>query len=123
MCGPGGREEGAPGLCEASSRRHRGGASLELIPTHIKSRTTMEAVGAPPAGSPGDFQMALYASEMRFRYVLENDPNGVVVVSRRDRTIRFVNSSARRLLECEGRDPIGHDFGVPLTVGRSTLVE
>lgn len=64
----------------------------------------------------------LRASEKRFRDLLANQPDGVLVVDEAG-TIRFANPAAEKLLRRPARELIGTDFGFPLTAGAETELD
>ncbi|MDZ7781119.1 MAG: response regulator [Gemmatimonadota bacterium] len=64
----------------------------------------------------------LRASEQRFRDLLDNQPDGVLVVDEAG-IIQFANPAAEKLLSRPARELIGTDFGFPLTAGAETELD
>jgi len=65
---------------------------------------------------------ALRANEKRFRNMIENNADGVIVLDR-DGNVNFVNPAAEMLLDCEAKELIGNMFGFPIVVSESTEIE
>ena len=62
------------------------------------------------------------ASEVRYRAMIEQNADGMVVVDRSG-VIRYVNSAARRLLDWREGDLEGQPFGFPLEPGAKSELE
>jgi signal transduction histidine kinase/CheY-like chemotaxis protein len=75
------------------------------------------AVGRPAAGAD-----PLSASEARFRTLIEQNADGMVVIDRRG-IIRFVNPAAVRVLGRSAADLLGREFGIPVVAGETTEVD
>jgi signal transduction histidine kinase len=65
---------------------------------------------------------ALRASEARFRKLIDNNADAVVVVDR-DRSVRFANPAAELAFGVEAQDLVGEEFAFPLVVGQTTEIE
>ena len=60
--------------------------------------------------------------ETRFRNLIENNPDGVLVLSISG-TVLFANTAATEILERELDELPGNKFGFPVTVGKSERIE
>ncbi len=78
---------------------------------------------APDVAETERLRRELEAARSRFRAIIEQSADGVMVVGAEDGTILFANRSAGRLF---GRDPqslIGSPFGHPMVVGETTKID
>ena len=64
----------------------------------------------------------LGAEESRYRALIDNQGDGILVVSH-EGTIRFANQAATRLLNRSADELIGRSFGVPIIPGENTEID
>ncbi len=67
-------------------------------------------------------QRALRESEERFRKVIENDVDAIIVVDK-DNIVRFINPAAEILFDLQEQDLLGKQFGIPVMAGETTELE
>jgi len=66
--------------------------------------------------------LELQTNESRFRTMIENNVDGIVIVDRNG-TIRFINPAAESFFNHKKEELIGELFGFPLTVGKGTEID
>ena len=67
-------------------------------------------------------QAALAEQEARFRNVIDQNADGIVIVDA-DGMIRYANARAERIFDASARELVGTPFGLPLTVGDATELD
>ena len=67
-------------------------------------------------------ERALQASEDRFRRIIQENADGILIVDRAG-TARLVNSAAEDLLGCPAEDLVGRPFGLPLVANETVQME
>jgi signal transduction histidine kinase len=67
-------------------------------------------------------EAALKEQEARFRNVIDQNSDGIVVVDA-DGTIRYANAKAERIFNASAADLVDTPFGLPLTVGEATELD
>lgn len=65
---------------------------------------------------------ALRVSEIRFRSMIDESPDGMVVVNRQG-IVRYTNPAADALLGAKPKELIGAPFGFPIEAGRTTELD
>src|SRR3954471_15730593 len=65
---------------------------------------------------------ALEESEARFRNIIDNNGDAIVVVGT-DGIVRYANGAAERMFDRGPRELQGSPFGFPLTAGKTTEVD
>jgi PAS domain S-box-containing protein len=61
------------------------------------------------------------ANEARFRNIIENDADGIVIVNK-DGTIRFINPAAEALFGRRAKELVGELFGFPVVADKTTEI-
>jgi signal transduction histidine kinase len=67
-------------------------------------------------------QAALHEQEARFRNVIDQNADGIVVVDA-EGTICYANARAGRIFDASAEELVGTPFGLPLTVGEATELD
>src|SRR3954466_9663815 len=67
-------------------------------------------------------EAALEESEARFRNIIDNNGDAIVVVGT-DGVVRYANAAAERMFRRGPRELQGSPFGFPLTAGATTEVD
>src|SRR4051794_3411835 len=67
-------------------------------------------------------EAALEESEARFRNIIDNNGDAIVVVGQ-DGLVRYANAAAGRMFHRAPAQLVGTPFGFPLTVGETTEVD
>ncbi len=89
--------------------------------TAIRPRLAEETLAAAQRRI-AECEAALEEQEARFRNVIDNNADGIVVVSR-DGEICYANVKAERIFNAGAGTLVGTPFGLPLTVGEATELD
>ena len=83
---------------------------------------SVEAQLAAARAKIAECEAALEESEARFRSVIENNADAIVVVGR-DGLVLYANAMAGRMFGLDPRELTGSPFGHPVTVGETTVID
>jgi len=96
------------------------GAQDYLFKLNLDGQLLVRAIGY--AVERKRAEKALQASEARFRRIIDNDADGIVIVDGNG-IIRFVNPAAESFFDRKAKELLGESFGFPLTVGDGTEID
>ncbi len=106
----------------------RNGAQDYLIKAEVTARLLARTIRHATERHRLNLKLArhareLYASEVRFRRLIEDSNDGIVILNAKGR-ISYINKAAMVLLKSNGRRPeLGQPFGRPVTIGQEEEFE
>jgi PAS domain S-box-containing protein/diguanylate cyclase (GGDEF)-like protein len=98
----------------------RGGAQDYLVKGQIDTNLLMRSVQY--AIERKQSELALRASEERFRMIIEKNADGIIIVGR-DGAVRFVNPATERLFGRQAEELLDHSFGSPVIGGETAVID